>query len=136
MKMGLFKKNKTPITKNAKKKINAQVILARCKKSKQLYGITIEQVNGNEWEMKYSYFIDEARARSEGFDKSIITADCYAADIYPGCPNCGSSGYVKCNYCGKLTCWENEESLCCSWCGKRMDNIAYRGAMDISAGMD
>lgn len=135
-KMSLFKKKDKLTIKNTIKKINAQVLLARCKKSKQLYGITIEQVSGNAWEMKYSYFIDEVRAKSEGFDKSIITADCYAADIYPGCPNCGSTGYVKCSYCGKLTCWENEGSLRCSWCGKQMNNIAYRGAMDISAGMD
>ena len=70
--MGLFKKINKSTTKNAIKKINAQVLLARCKKSKQLYGITIEQVSGNAWEMKYSYFIDEVRAKSEGFDKTVV----------------------------------------------------------------
>lgn len=117
-------------------KVIANVLLARCKKNKQLYGITIEKIDSTKWEMKYSYPIDENRAKSEGFDKTSISADCYAADCYPGCPYCGSLGFVKCGKCGKLTCWSNETSLTCSWCNERMDNIAYNGPMDISIGSD
>lgn len=134
--MGLFKKINKSTTKNAIKKINAQVLLARCKKSKQLYGITIEQVSGNAWEMKYSYFIDEVRAKSEGFDKTVVNADCHPAKNYPGCPCCGSMGYVKCNSCGKLTCWNGENRSKCAWCNEKLNDIAYRGAMDILTGAD
>ena len=131
--MGLFtkKREQAKEVQPIPGKLNAKVILARCKKSKQLFGITIEQVNRTRWNMKYSYFIDEKRAKSEGFDQTVISADCYSADTYPGCPNCKSMGYVKCEYCGKLTCWDGERSLRCAWCGKLLNDIAYRGAMDL-----
>lgn len=116
--------------------IVAQVLLTRCKKSKQLYGITIEQRNGKEWEMMYSFEIDEKHAKSEGFDKMMINADCYAGNTYRGCLSCGALGYVKCYSCGKLTCYQSEQSVRCAWCNTIMDNIIYEGSMDLSAGID
>jgi len=118
------------------KKIIANVLLARCKNNKRLYGITIEQDTPQLWNMKYSYPIDEHRAKSEGFDKTKITADCVAANDFPGCPFCGSMGYVKCGQCGKLTCYKDEVSMKCAWCNNNMDNIGYYGPMDISIGSD
>lgn len=115
-------------------KVNAQILLARCKKSQQLYGIRIQQVDGNDWAMTWAFTIDETRASHEGFDKTKITADCYVTDEYPGCPNCGSLGYVRCGYCGKLTCYNDETSMKCAWCRKTLNNIEYAGAMDLSAG--
>ena len=116
--------------------VNAQVILIRCKLTKLLYGARIQQKKGNEWEMTWSFPIDNNRAKNEGFDKATINADCYAADEYPGCPNCGAMGYVLCGKCGKLTCWNGENASKCAWCNDELYDIAYRGAMDISVGDD
>ena len=117
-------------------KVNAQVILIRCKSSKRLYCARIQQKKGNEWEMTWSFPIDDNRAKNEGFDKTKIKADCYATDDYPGCPTCGSTGYVQCGSCGKLTCWNGENRSKCAWCNEQLNDIAYRGAMDISVGDD
>ena len=36
---------------------------------------------------------------------------------YPGCPYCGTRGWVLCGTCGKLMCWDDDESFKCLWCG-------------------
>lgn len=118
------------------KKIEAQVLLARCMENKSLYGITIEKKNDNTWDMKYSYPISETRAKSEGFDKTVITADVIADPCYKGCPNCGRRGFVRCGFCGKITCYDDEESLECGWCGRDLNNISYCGPMELSTGVD
>ena len=119
-----------------KKKIEAQVILCRCQEDKSLFGITIEKSDDKNWSMKYSYPIDEKRAKNEGFNKSVIKADIIPDSIYKGCPKCGRKSLVKCGTCGKLTCYSDENSLTCGWCGKHLEDIQYRGAMDITVGVD
>lgn len=117
-------------------KVNAQVILIRCKSSKHLYGARIQQKKGKKWDMTWAFSIDERRAKNEGFDKAIVNVDCCATEEYPGCPTCGAIGYVQCVSCGKLTCWNGENKSKCAWCNEQLNNIAYRGAMDISVGDD
>ncbi|HAJ97675.1 MAG TPA: hypothetical protein DCO72_08065 [Ruminococcus sp.] len=117
-------------------KIVARVLLARCKSSKALYGITIEQIDQNSWSMKYSYPIDEKRAESEGFDKTTISADLYSAPDFRGCPTCGATANVKCEACHKLTCWNGEEASQCAWCGITLNVIEENGPIDVSAGED
>lgn len=116
--------------------LNAQVILIRCKSSKNLYGARIQQRKGINWDMTWSFPIDDKRAKNEGFDKSTLNVDCCATEEYPGCPTCGSKGYVRCASCGKLTCWSGENTSKCAWCNEKLYDIAYRGAMDISVGDD
>ncbi len=116
--------------------VNAQVILIRCKSSKQLYGARIQQRSGKDWDMTWSFAIDEDRAKNEGFDKTKLNVDVTSTEDYPGCPDCGARGYVQCPRCQKLTCWGGEESSKCAWCNTKLGNIAYRGAMDISVGDD
>lgn len=116
--------------------VNAQVILVKCKSSKRLYGVRIQQNKGKEWDMTWAFPIDDKRAKNEGFDRTVLNADCSATDDYPGCPTCGATGFVKCANCGKLTCWNGENSSKCAWCNEKLNDIAYRGAMDISVGDD
>lgn len=114
-------------------KVNAQVLLARCKKSKQLYGIRIQQESGNKWAMTWAFPIDETRAKHEGFDRTKIDADCYPTPEYPGCPNCGSRNYFYCE-CGKLTCYKDETTIKCAWCGGVFDDLVDAGTIELSAG--
>lgn len=120
----------------ASKKI-AKVLLCRCSENKKLFGITIEKRTDGDWDMMYSYPIDEQRARSEGFDKTSITADIYTSQSYVGCPFCHKKSFVKCGNCGKITCHNSGDTTnTCGWCNKHMTDIAYRGAMTLKTGED
>lgn len=115
----------------------AQVLLCRCGQNKNLFGITIEQRNDDDWNMMYSYPIDEQRAKSEGFENTSITADIYTVFQYQGCPYCRKRGFVKCGSCGKITCHTTGDSEnTCGWCGLHMTGISYRGKMTVKAGKD
>lgn len=116
---------------------NAQVILARCNRSKRLYGIRLQEERDKTWRFTWSYPIDESRAKSEGFDRSIsnIMFGEYDDD-YPGCPYCHADGFIRCS-CGKLTCMEGNESSCvCAWCGTYMDDFVNVDQMELGIGDD
>lgn len=115
----------------------AQVLLCRCNQNKKLFGITIEKRPDGNWNMMYSYPMDEQRAKFEEFDKTSITADIYKGYSYKGCPFCQKQSFVKCGNCGKITCHTiGTASNTCGWCDKHMTNIAYRGAMTLKTGED
>lgn len=120
----------------SEKKI-AQVILCRCSQNKKLFGITIEKRTDGDWNMVYSYPIDEKRAKAEGFENTSITADIYTDSRYLGCPYCQKRGFVKCGTCQKPTCHTNGNSEnTCAWCGKKLSDIKYRGKMTVKTGAD
>ncbi len=114
--------------------VNAQVLLVRCKKNRQTFGVRIEQEKGTTWKMTWAFPLTDERASHEGFGQFKLSVDCYATEEYPGCPHCKSTGYVRCGKCGKLTCWEGENTSTCAWCGVKLTDIAYRGAMDVEGG--
>lgn len=116
---------------------NAQVILARCNRSKRLFGIRLQEDRNSTWRFTWSYPIDESRAKSEGFDKAItdIRFGEYEED-YPGCPYCHAGGLTQCG-CGKLTCTDNGATTCtCAWCGNYMDNLFSVDHMELGIGDD
>jgi transcription elongation factor Elf1 len=44
-------------------------------------------------------------------------------DNYPGCPHCGSYGFVQC-HCGKIGCGigvEGTKKYTCPWCGQESE---------------
>ena len=99
--------------------INATVVLAKCPKTKKLYGMRVEQ-RGKDWVRTWAFPIDEQRAKHEGFEKNKVSGSMNAADGYPGCPHCGTNGFVLCG-CGKISCWSggNEsKKYTCPWCGQ------------------
>ncbi|MBR1592032.1 MAG: hypothetical protein IJ666_03360 [Ruminococcus sp.] len=115
----------------------AQVLLCRCSKNKNLFGITIEKRNDDNWDMMYSYPIDEERAKSEGFDMTSIVADVYSTASYGGCPFCKQTNFVRCGGCGQISCHTTGNTTnTCGWCGTHMTDIAYRGKMKLKTGED
>lgn len=105
-------------------KIEAAVIAAKCPKHKKMYGIRTQKMADGDWWRTWAFPIDEKRAHNEGYDATSVNGNMYYAEGYPGCPYCGSMGFVQCNKCHKLTCWNGESRLTCEWCGNDMDNIA------------
>jgi len=82
----------------------AQVLLCRCSQNKKLFGITLEKRTGTEWELMYSYPLDEERIKSEGFDKNEITAELYLSPSFIGCPFCRTVSFFQCGVCNRLNC--------------------------------
>jgi hypothetical protein len=80
----------------------ATVILAKCGKNGNTYGIRVEQ-HGNEWVSTWAFPIDEAKAKREGFDRAKITGAFHPIEDYPGCPYCGTTKLLQCG-CGKMIC--------------------------------
>jgi hypothetical protein len=113
--------------------LNASVVLARCPKTKKLYGMRAEQ-RGKDWVRTWAFPIDEQNAKNEGFTANKVSGSLNAVDDYPGCPYCGNSGFVLCS-CGKIGCWvggNEANTYTCPWCGQTCgvetaDNFDVKG---------
>ena len=129
--------------------MTANVMLVRCTSHKKLFGVRVEERNGD-WVRTWAFPIDEARAKHEGFDKTEISGSFDATPEYPGCPFCKKDFLLKCT-CGKLICCEwNEEndksdksestekrekaSVCCEWCGAVTEEISYSEKVSVGTG--
>ena len=96
----------------------ANVVLAKCRKSHRMYGIRIERRTDNVWYCTWAFPITETGASNEGYSSTMISGRVETDPEYPGCPYCGGRGWVSCGNCGKLTCWGNDENyFTCTWCG-------------------
>ena len=115
--------------------MNAKVILCKCPRSKDLYGIRIEERN-NDWIRTWAFKITENRATREGYEKARCSGSMQPTPEYPGCPYCGLISIAQCR-CNKLFCFSvNSENLStilsCPWCGqkseyKTVDTIEFEG---------
>ena len=114
--------------------MEANVIMCRCGKCSKVYGIRVERMADGDWYRTWAFKLSEKSAGREGFDKTPIRGNLNATLEYPGCPYCGTIGFVQCGYCGRISCWNGESSLNCSWCGKLMENIVDANEkFDVSA---
>jgi hypothetical protein len=97
--------------------VEATVIIAKCGKTQKIYGIRVERRN-KDWYKTWAFKINEKSAKREGFDKTVINGKFNADKEYNGCPYCHSSEFIKCG-CGKISCWNGEKIVKCSWCGAK-----------------
>ena len=121
----------------ASKKI-AQVLLCRCIKNKKLFGITLEKRTGNDWEMIYSYPIDEQHMKSERFDQNQITAAMYLSSMFLGCPFCRCKSFFQCGICDRINCNGDSNSVPveCAWCNSRLTQFVSQDTTTASMGAD
>lgn len=105
-----------PMRKVTVMKIEAQVVLSRCK-SHQLYGIRMEKRN-NDWVMTWAFGIDEKKAVAEGYTQVKMSGNFLAGQAFNGCPFCGNKRFTVCSQCGRLSCYDSKDSSVeCAWCG-------------------
>jgi hypothetical protein len=101
--------------------LNAKVIMAKCSQNKKSFGMRIEE-RGGDWVRTWAFPIDDYKAKREGFDANTVTGSMNSVDDYPGCPHCGSIGFVQC-VCGKIGCDSGIRNnadgaeYTCPWCG-------------------
>lgn len=98
--------------------MEANVILMKCPECDKIYGVRIEKYM-NDWYRTWAFPLDSKKAEKEGYDKTRIVGNLYPADEYPGCPYCKAVRFLTCGTCGKLSCWNGEEKIRCSWCGTK-----------------
>lgn len=103
--------------------MEANIIMQKCSKSTKTFGVRVQLMNDGDWWRTWSFPMKKTQAKSEGFDKNSVKGNMYATEEYPGCPYCGTFGFVQCNTCHKITCWNSESSIVCKWCSNKMGNI-------------
>ena len=103
--------------------MDAKVLIFRCTRGKQPYGVRVQRMEDGDWWRTWAFKINFQVARDEGYDRNQIQGNLYATDEFPGCPHCGTHGFVQCGVCKKVTCWTDETRMECSWCGVMMEGI-------------
>ena len=67
----------------------------------------------------WAFKLSEQAGSNEGYGSAMISGRVDVDPEYPGCPYCGSTGWVSCGNCGKLTCYNGEgHTFTCTWCGQ------------------
>jgi hypothetical protein len=95
-----------------------QIVLARCRRNHQPFGIRFEEKSPESWVGDWAFEVQEAWSRREGYDHGVIHGSFSFDQAYPGCPYCGSPGLVLCG-CSKATCWDTDARVSvCAWCGQ------------------
>lgn len=103
--------------------MEANILLFMCNKAKKVFGVRVQKMNDGDWWRTWAFKIKPQHAKSEGYDKTPVQGNLNPTEEYPGCPHCGSHGFVQCGTCKKISCWNGETSMICPWCGTNMDNI-------------
>ena len=99
-------------------KNEASVVMAKCPNSQKTYGIRVEKKEDGAWHETWAFPLSEQAAGNEGYGTDMVSGRIVIDEEYPGCPYCGSSGWVACGNCGKLTCYNGSDGrFTCSWCG-------------------
>lgn len=104
-------------------RVKANVILAKCRTERQMYGMRVEETGGD-WIRTWAFPIKEELAVQEGFDKVKIDGSFLATEDYPGCPYCGARNFFVCGSCGKLNCYNGEKITTCKWCGNSAETYS------------
>jgi len=96
---------------------NVVVVLARCIRKKEPFGIRFEEIEHGKWVADWAFPIKDEAARKEGYDRMEITGSFAYDQNYPGCSHCHAKAIIQCQ-CGKLACYDGESKLVtCPWCG-------------------
>jgi len=113
--------------------MEATVIMAKCKVSKEGFGIRAEK-QGSSWTFTWAFKLSERAAKNEGFDQTNISGSISLAAEYPGCPHCGAKKFSQCGSCNKTACYVGkEEKVTCPHCGNTA-NVVHVESFDRIAG--
>jgi hypothetical protein len=101
---------------------NVVIIMAKCSKTKENFGIRLEEKLSGQWVADWTFRMKAATAQREGYDQSRISGSFDIDDAYPGCPYCQDSGFVLCNgslfsHCSKVSCGSGSTHTC-PWCNQ------------------
>lgn len=96
----------------------ATVVMAKCSRSRQSFGIRMERKANRTWYCTWTFRLSDTAASREGYSDTSVSGLVDLDQEYPGCPYCEAMGWFKCGNCGKLTCNSGETYVTCAWCGQ------------------
>jgi hypothetical protein len=97
--------------------MEATVIMAKCKVSKEGFGIRAQKQRSS-WLFTWAFQLSDKAARNEGYDNTNVSGSIGLDGEYPGCPHCGASNFYQCGSCKRIVCYVgNEETAKCPHCG-------------------
>ena len=107
-----------------KLKTDETPMAVKCTRSHRAYATVFTKLSDGKWWRTNTYTLAN-NAGFKDFEKlpDKITTDMNCTDSFPGCPYCKTKDIVKCNICGKFSCWNEETDMDCEWCGSRISNI-------------
>lgn len=99
---------------------NVVIGLARCEKSRRLFGIRFEEIKNGTWLADWAFPINESMAKNEGYGLESVSGTIVYSQRFPGCPVCETKELAFCG-CGKILCASNKAGsiITCPWCGNR-----------------
>jgi len=112
---------------------NAIVILAKCRKNKNTFGIRAEEKSRNFISFTWAFPIADSSAKREGYDQTGLSGSVEFDNDYPGCPYCKEANFVQCGKCKKLTCYAGDRTFTCAWCGNQGE-VTTAESFDLSGG--
>lgn len=113
-------------------KKEVKIFVCRCQKTKQLYGIRIEKINGT-WYRTWAFKMTENQLKHENYGNETISGAFPASSTYPGCPYCGNKNFAQCFCCNHIGCASfSDKTYTCLWCGDSSE-LQLVESLDISA---
>jgi hypothetical protein len=113
-------------------RLNVVIVMARCRQSRQPFGLRFEEKQPGHWLADWAFPLKETSARREGYDRSEIRGAFGFDTGFPGCPSCRAHSIFRCG-CGKVACWDGEQQVVtCPWCGNtaRLEGTIDRLSME------
>ena len=108
-------------------KNEAAVVPCKCPKHHRLFGVRFEKMN-DVWMYTWAFEMKESSEYRNGYNPNVIKGNIMPTNDYPGCPYCGSKGFVICQ-CGKLSCHPSKAGMfTCEWCGNTGMLTEYDGS--------
>ena len=114
--------------------VEANVVMCKCRNSHKTFGIRIEKRTNNTWYCTWAFNLSEQSGSNEGYGSTMISGRVDLNQEYPGCPDCGGTGWVSCGHCKKLTCYNGSDTrFTCAWCGNSGE-LESSDTFDLSGG--
>ena len=106
----------------------ARIALCKCSEGGRIFGVRFER-HGDGWMATWAFPIKkDGFAEREHYDSTRLTGTISWDPGYPGCPYCGSKGFIVCS-CGALSCNDGRrKTFACGWCGLTGELEAYDGS--------
>ena len=115
-------------------KREANIVMAKCRKSRGTFGIRIEKMQDSAWHCTWAFPLSEKSASREGYESTLISGKVVIGAEYPGCPCCGADVWICCSACKKMTCSASgEDSATCAWCGYSAKTVVQEN-FDLTGG--
>ena len=97
------------------------VVMARCSRTGQDFGIRFEEQGRGRWIADWAFPVQETSARKESYERGEISGAFEFDAAYPGCPHCTAPSIFQC-VCGQVACWDGEsQAVTCPWCGTAVE---------------